>query len=93
MFMPLRDLVDGVNIIETRPPTPVRLYHICLVRHAAIVVSGLEVETFHPGPHATRKLPIRLRDRFLNIFPHIKSEHDFGPMAYPHAPSPQDAIS
>lgn len=93
VFTLMRNLVDGVNIIEIQPPTPVRLYHICLPRHAAISVSGLEVETFHPGKNATRNLPIHLRDKFLSMFPHIRSEHDFGPLAHPRAPdSPDDAL-
>lgn len=88
----MRDLVDGVNIIEITPPTPVRLYHICLARHAAIKVSGLEVETFHPGPYATRKLPIHVRDRFLSMFPYIRTEEDFGKLAFERAPEAGDVI-
>lgn len=86
LLTPVRELVDGVNIIEIAPPTPVRLYHICLARHAAVKVGGLDIETFHPGPYATRDLPIHMRDRFLGMFPHIHTEQDFGPLAYPRTP-------
>lgn len=78
----LRDLVDGVNIIEISPPTPVRLYHLCLARHATITVGGLPVETFHPGPDVLRTLSIRHRDQFLGMFPHIQSDKDFGPLCH-----------
>jgi len=88
----MRDLVDGVNIIEIAPPTPVRLYHICLARHAAVKVSGLDVETYHPGHHATRNLPIHMRDRFLSMFPHVRTEEDFGPMAFERAADANDMV-
>ena len=80
LLTPVRELVDGVNIIEIAPPTPVRLYHICVARHAAVKIGGLEIETFHPGMNATRHLPIAMRDRFLGLFPHINTESDFGPL-------------
>lgn len=90
MLTLMRDLVDGVNIIEIAPPTPVRLYHICLQKHATINVSGIEVETFHPGLNTLRHLPIHLRDKFLGLFPHIEREEDFGPLAFPRAPETFD---
>ena len=92
MLTLMRDLVDGVNIIEIMPPTPVRLYHLCLEKHAAISVSGLEVETFHPGLNTLRHLPIHLRDKFLGLFPHIEREEDFGPLAFPRAPDSLDHL-
>ncbi len=87
-----RDLVDGVNIIEISPPTPVRLYHLCLARHATITVGGLPVETFHPGPDFMREVSIRHRDQFLGMFPHIHTEKDFGPLCHPRAPRMSDTL-
>ena len=86
MLTPVREFVDGVNVIEVVPPTPVRLFHICLERHAAIITSGVEVETFHPGANATRNVSHSLRDRFLGMFPQISHVSDFGPLAHPRAP-------
>ncbi|SFS65576.1 Hint domain-containing protein [Sulfitobacter marinus] len=90
ILTPVRDLVDGVNIIAISPPTPVRLYHLCLDEHATITVGGLSVETFHPGIDFLRDVPIRHRDQFLGMFPHIRSEVDFGALCHPRAPDPSD---
>lgn len=86
LLTPVREFLDGVNVIEVVPPTPVRLFHICLDRHAAIRAGGIEMETFHPGAHATRTLSYTLRDRFLGMFPQIGHITDFGPLAHPRAP-------
>jgi Hint domain len=88
MLTPVREFVDGVNVIEVVPPTPVRLFHICLDRHAAINVGGIEMETFHPGAQAIRRMSSSLRDRFLSMFPQMNHLSDFGPLAHPRAPEP-----
>ena len=88
MLTPASAFVDGVNVIEVVPPTPVHLFHICLRRHAAIIVGGLEMETFHPGANATRAVSHTLRDLFLSMFPHINHVTDFGALAHPRAPEP-----
>ncbi|MEM9699605.1 MAG: Hint domain-containing protein [Pseudomonadota bacterium] len=85
-----RTFIDGVNVIDVVPPTPVKLYHFCLDRHAAVRAGGVEVETFHPGAHALRNLTPVMRDRFIGLFPHINSVHDFGPLAHPRAPEAED---
>lgn len=90
MLTSVREFVDGVNVIEIVPPTPVRLFHICLDRHAAINAGGLEMETFHPGANATRTVTHSLRDRFLGMFPRISHITDFGPLAHPRAPEPEN---
>ena len=82
---PARAFVDGVNVIEITPPTPIRLFHLCLSRHAIINVGGLEVETFHPGAQSMRNISPSVRDLFLSFFPHINDPTDFGPLAYQHA--------
>ena len=87
LLTPLREFVDGVNVIEVTPPTPVRLFHICLSRHAVIKAGGLEMETFHPGAQALRDATPGLRDRFLSMFPQIAHGRDFGPLAHPRAPA------
>ena len=85
MFTPVDEFVDGVNVIQVCPPTPVRLFHICLSRHAAIKAGGIEMETYHPGAQATRDVSPNLRDRFLSMFPRLGSVSDFGPLAHPRA--------
>lgn len=86
MLTPVRAFVDGVNVIEVAPPTPVRLFHICLSRHAAINVAGLKMETFHPGATAMRSVSHALREQFLGMFPQINQTSDFGPLAHQRAP-------
>lgn len=86
MLTPVREFVDGVNVIEVTPPTPVRLFHIVLSRHAAVDVGGMMMETFHPGMAGTRNVTHAQRDLFLSMFPHISHISDFGPLAHPRAP-------
>ena len=93
MLTPVKEFVDGVNVIEVVPPTPVRLFHLCLTRHAAIQAGGIEMETFHPGANGTRSVSHTLRDRFLGMFPQISHVTDFGPMAHPRAPQVDAAMS
>jgi hypothetical protein len=88
LLTPARDFVDGLNVIEVQPPTPVRLFHICLTRHAAIDVGGIAMETFHPGHALVRSSTHAQRDFFLNMFPRISHMSDFGPLAHPRAPEP-----
>jgi len=86
LLTPVREFVDGVNVIEVAPPTPVRMFHLCLTRHAAIMANGVEMETFHPGADAGRSVSHSVRDRFLGMFPRISHLSDFGPLAHPRAP-------
>lgn len=86
LLTPVQEFIDMVNVIEITPPTPVKLFHIVLDRHAAIRAGGLECETFHPGSQATRRVSHAMRDLFLSLFPHISHVTDFGPLAHPRAP-------
>lgn len=86
LLTPVSKFVDGVNVIEVTPPTPSRMFHICLSRHAVINVNGIEMETFHPGSAAARDVPHAMRDRFISLFPRISHLSDFGPLAHPRAP-------
>ena len=88
ILTPASEFVDNVNVIEVTPPTPIRLFHICLSRHAAVDVGGIAAETFHPGLSATRQVTHAQRDLFLSMFPHIAHVTDFGPLAHPRAPEP-----
>ncbi len=87
LFTPASRFVDGVNVIEVTPPTPTRLFHICLSRHAAITVDGIEMETFHPGTQASGDVSQSVHDRFVSLFPRISDITDFGPLAHPRAPA------
>lgn len=94
MLTPVQEFIDGMNVIETAPPTAVEMFHICLPRHSVIKVGGLDFETYHPGINATRTISHAMRSLFLNLFSHIDQMVDFGPLAYPRAADGQfDAIS
>lgn len=82
---PVQEFQDGMNVIETAPPTAVDLFHICLPRHAVIRVSGLEFETYHPGINAARNISHAMRGVYLGLFPHISQLCDFGDTAYARA--------
>ena len=86
LLTPISTFVDGVNVIEVTPPTSITLFHLCLSRHAAIKAGGIEVETFHPGSQAPKRVSHTIRARFLSLFPHIDQFSDFGPLAHPRAP-------
>ncbi len=88
-----RDFVDGVNVIEITPPTQVRLFHICLTRHATIYAGGMQMETFHPGAQATHTVSHAVRDLFLGMFPRMSHMTDFGPLAHPHAPDQSEVAA
>lgn len=85
ILSPVQAFVDGENVVETAPPTAVELYHLCLPRHAAIKVGGLEFESYHPGTKATQMMSHAMRSLFLNMFAHVSSISDFGSVAYPRA--------
>ncbi|WP_298839168.1 Hint domain-containing protein [uncultured Roseobacter sp.] len=82
VLTPARAFVDGVNVIEMSPPTPVRLFHIGLRGHAAVVAAGLEVESYHPGRDPLQHMSQTLSDVFMSLFPHISALSDFGPMKF-----------
>ncbi len=94
ILTPVQEFLDGMNVIETAPPTPVELFHICLPKHAVIRVGGLEFETYHPGLNAARAISHAMRSVFLNLFPHIDQLSDFGDLAFSRAGEGQiDALS
>ena len=78
-----REFVDGMNVIETAPPTPVELFHLCLKRHSTIRVGGLEFESYHPGANAARQVSHQMRALFFDLFTHVDQFSDFGKLAFP----------
>ena len=86
VLTPASDLVDGMNVIELVPPRPVTVYHLCLRRHAILRASGIEVESFHPGPGFERAMGPNMLALFLSLFPHVKKPSDFGSTSHPRLP-------
>jgi len=94
ILTPVSEFQDGMGVVETMPPTPVELFHICLEKHSVIRVDGLQFETYHPGINAVRMISHSLRSIYLNLFAHIESLNDFGPLLIPRAGDGEvDAIS
>lgn len=85
VLTPVADFEDGMSTIRITPPRPVLVYHLCLDRHASIKVSGLEMESFHPGLGVEQRMGPNMLSLFLSLFPHITKLEDFGPLAYPRA--------
>lgn len=83
VLTPVRDLEDGYSAFMITPPSPVRLFHLRLARHAAIYAGGRPVETYHPGRGLEDQLGENMRSLFLSLFPDLESFGDFGPLAYP----------
>jgi hypothetical protein len=86
VLSPVRDLADGVNVVEIMPPTAITVYHLCLRQHGTITAGGLDFETFHPGIGFERQMGAQMLELFLSFFPHIRSPADFGPVAHLRLP-------
>ncbi len=85
LLTPARAIADGLSIFEITPPTPVKVYHLCLPHHAIISAGGIEVESYHPGRSLLRDMGSNMRALFLSLFPHVSQPDDFGPLACPRA--------
>lgn len=85
ILKPVCDLRDGNGVIDTRPPTAVDLFHLCLSKHAIIRISGLQFETYHPGKLLEHTLSKATAATYLNLFPHISKVSDFGDLIHPRA--------
>lgn len=81
-FVPVRQMIDGVNVIELTPMTPVKVYHLGFAGHERLTANGLEIESFHPGRSRDLGLSGELLQLYLSMFPHIRGFEDFGPMAH-----------
>lgn len=82
-FAPARAYLDGVNVIDIRPVTSVRIYHLAFHGQQTLNVNGIEAESFHPGESAHQMMDPQSWDLFLSMFPHARSVQDFGPMPLP----------
>lgn len=90
MATPASTFVDGVHVIDVTPPTPLQIFHLSLERHTAVLVAGLEIETYHPGSDPKPMLSHTLRSVFLSLFPHVSDISGFGPQTYQRAPADSD---
>ncbi|MFK7745394.1 MAG: Hint domain-containing protein [Roseobacter sp.] len=86
MMSPAQRFVDGVNVIDVLPPTTVRLFHVGLRKHSALIAGGLEVESYFPEAAPLKNLSHTLRSVFISLFPHINDLGDLGNAMYARAP-------
>ncbi len=83
LMSPVNRFLDGVNVIETMPPSTIRLFHIGLRNHGAVIANGLQIESFHPGTDPVAHFSQTLRDAYLSLFPHVEHLSAFGSRRYP----------
>lgn len=82
-FVPASDFIDGINIIEVQPQTPVQVFQLGFTNHERIVANGVEVDSQNPGARHELNLRGDMLDLYLSLFPHVSRVEDFGMLAYP----------
>lgn len=82
-FVPARDFIDGINIVELTPPTAAKVFHLGFAGQHRLIASGVEVASMHPGPIHRFGLRGDMLMLFLSCFPHIETVEDFGPPLQP----------
>lgn len=82
-LVPLAAMADGNAVIEVRPVSPTRVYHLACEEHTTLLAAGLEVESFHPGPEMPLSLPEELMAVFMTFFPNFGHIRDFGRLSTP----------
>lgn len=82
-LVPAIDFVDGVNIVEVTPQTPVQVFQLGFTDHQRIVANGVEVDSHNPGARYDLGLRGDMLNLYLDLFPHVKTLEDFGPLLAP----------
>lgn len=78
-FAPIRAFDDGTSIFSVQPASPISMFNLGFDRQATIKVNGLEVESFHPGPHTAALIDDEIRAALLRLFPQARGLEFFGP--------------
>ncbi len=82
-FVPGRDYLDGINVIELTPPSPVQVFQLGFRDQQRILANGVEIESHHPGTLHELGLRGDVLRLYLSLFPHVSHFADFGPMRHP----------
>lgn len=77
-FVPAVDFIDGVNIVEVTPQTPVQAFQLGFMQHERIVVNGVELDSHNPGARHELGLRGDMLGHYLSLFPHVERIEDFG---------------
>ncbi|HHI71565.1 MAG TPA: Hint domain-containing protein [Rhodobacteraceae bacterium] len=80
---PVKAFADGEIVLEVKPVTAVKVYHLAFARHQIICANGLETESYHPGPVERLQIDHEMKTIFMALFPHIRLLRDFGELSYP----------
>lgn len=82
-FIPASDFIDGNTILSLRPSGPVSVFQFGFAAQRTLSVSGIDVETLHPGTAFNLGLRGEALREYLSLFPHKRSFEDFGMMDHP----------
>lgn len=82
-LVPVRDFIDGDQMIELRPATAVQAYHLGFAHHTCVNVNGIEIETLHAGPAHSVGIGTAMMPHFMALFPHVSHLISFGPLMAP----------
>ena len=82
-FIPARDHIDGVSVIELTPISAVQVFHLGLPRQHRILAHGVELESQHPGSLHLLGLRGEMLRLYLSLFPHIADFSALSPLRYP----------
>lgn len=82
-YAPIRAFEDGMQVISLTPRAPVTFYNLAFDRQATILVNGIELEAFHPGPFRDALNNDELTYALLRLFPYISHPGDFGAQLTP----------
>ncbi len=82
-FVPAADFIDGINIVEVAPQTPVQAFQLGFAQHERIVVNGVEIDSQNPGARHELGLRGDMLTLYLSLFPHVERIEDFGMLMHP----------
>ncbi len=82
-LIPVRDFIDGDQLIELRPAASVPAYQLGFAQHTCVNVNGIDIETLHPGPAHSVGLGTKMMPHFMNLFPHVSNISSFGTLVAP----------
>jgi hypothetical protein len=78
-FAPVRAFEDGMAVFSVQPASPIAVFNLGFDRQATIKVSGIELESFHPGPHTEALIDDEMKYALLRLFPQARGLDFFGP--------------
>ncbi|MEP3346482.1 MAG: Hint domain-containing protein [Litoreibacter sp.] len=77
-FAPIRAFEDGDRVFPVQPVAPVEVFNLSFERQASVLVNGLEIECFHPGPYAETLIDRDTLSALMTLFPQAGGPEFFG---------------